>query len=186
MRRLLPLIGLLVLSSCMPAPSSVPSTITVTSSAFKNGGAIPAKYTCDGLNVSPPLTIGNVPKEARSLALLLIDPDVPVSGGFMHWAVWSIPASATDWPEGTVPKGAIQAVNNASSDGYTGPCPPSGTHHYVFTVYAYGDKAPEMPPDSSRSTIESNLKANAIARGILTGTYISQPSGPDATSAGTR
>lgn len=120
------------------APAS-PSPMTLSSSAFANNGAIPAKYTCAGANVSPPLTIAGVPSDAKSLALTVDDPDAP-GGTFRHWLVWKIPPSTTSIGEGQ--HLGVEEKNGFGKPGYGGPCPPSGLHHYVFTLYALADDQP--------------------------------------------
>ncbi|MGZ3885113.1 MAG: YbhB/YbcL family Raf kinase inhibitor-like protein, partial [Mucilaginibacter sp.] len=107
--------------------------LNVTSMSFTNNGNIPSKFTCEGTQASPALNITGVPSGAKALALILHDPDAPMPGGFTHWVVWNI---ATD---GNIPedfKGAEQGFNGAKKSGYIGMCPPSGTHHYHFKVYA--------------------------------------------------
>jgi Raf kinase inhibitor-like YbhB/YbcL family protein len=150
---------LLAAFACSKAPeqraAAPASTLTLSSSAFANNGAIPAKYTCDGANVSPPLTIAGVPPGAKSLALTLDDPDAP-GGSFRHWLVWKIPPSTTSIGEGQ--HLGVEEQNGFGKPGYGGPCPPSGLHHYAFTLYAMGD---EQPPS----------KGNVLAQAQLIGTY---------------
>jgi hypothetical protein len=104
------------------------------SSVFENNGKIPKKYTCDGANVSPPLKISNVPKNAKSLALILDDPDAP-SGTFTHWVAFGISPKKTQFVEGEK-KGFIEGITGLGKPGYVGPCPPSGVHRYFFKLYA--------------------------------------------------
>ncbi len=129
--------------------------MNLSSSAFANNGAIPAKYTCDGANVSPPLAISGVPADAKSLALTVEDPDAP-GGTFTHWLVWKIAPSTTTITEGQHP--GTEEPNGFGKQGYGGPCPPNGLHHYVFTLYALGDEAPPS-------------KGKVIAQTQLIGTY---------------
>jgi Raf kinase inhibitor-like YbhB/YbcL family protein len=106
--------------------------LSVRSAAFQNNQRIPMKYTCDGEEISPPLMIYRVPTEAKSLALIFEDPDVS-SGIYIHWLVWNMS------PQGKIPENTVPGVQGANSSGRTsfeGPCPPSGTHHYVFRAYA--------------------------------------------------
>ena len=107
--------------------------LTVKSSVFEPNKPIPKKYSCDGKDINPPLSIEGIPKEAKTLALIMDDPDAP-SGTFDHWVVWNIPASTNQIGEDTVP--GIEGMNGARQQGYMGPCPPSGTHRYFFKVYA--------------------------------------------------
>lgn len=171
MKRIALITALLVFTGCTKSVG----TLTLTSTAFTEGSAIPIKYTCDGENVSPELHIGNIPKDTKELALFVHDTDTK-GAGFLHWAVWSVPATVRDIPEGKVPKGALQAINDANGKGYTGPCPPpNAVHHYVFEVFAYGDSAPNMWEGAGRKTIEGNFHAGVIAHGMLTGTYKGTP-----------
>ena len=106
--------------------------LTVTSTSFTDNGNIPSKYTCEGTQTSPALNVTGVPSGAKSLALILHDPDAG-KDGFTHWVVWNIAV------DGNIPedfKGAEQGFNGAKKSGYTGMCPPTGTHHYHFKVYA--------------------------------------------------
>jgi Raf kinase inhibitor-like YbhB/YbcL family protein len=140
--------------------------LTVTSSAFKVNGEIPPKYTCNGINVSPPLEIKNIPGSAKSLALLVEDPDAP-RGTWVHWVMWNIPPSLTI-REGAVP--GVQGVNDFGVNLYGGPCPPSGTHHYHFKVYAL-DTLLNLPEGSTKNDLEYALDNHILAYGELVGCY---------------
>src|SRR5580704_17163510 len=107
--------------------------LTVTSPAFGANTMIPIKYTCEGTSVSPALHVGGFPAQTKSLAIIVHDPDAGRPGGFTHWVDFNIDPAA-DIPEGF--KGRVQAMNGAQKPGYMGPCPPTGTHHYHFMVYA--------------------------------------------------
>jgi Raf kinase inhibitor-like YbhB/YbcL family protein len=147
----------------------VPDMITVTSTAFEEGAAIPSRYTCDGDDLAPPLTWTGVPSDAEALALIVDDPDAP-SGTFTHWVVLDIPVSTTRVDEGGVPQGGVQAQNSAGDASYFGPCPPSGTHHYRFTVYALSSPtglADGVDLDTALAAVEEA----ATSQGRLTGTY---------------
>jgi Raf kinase inhibitor-like YbhB/YbcL family protein len=153
-------LALIVVAACTKnekasAPAAPSGGMTITSSAFQNNGVIPSKYTCDGANVNPPLAFSGVPPSAKSLALTVQDPDAPV-GTFTHWIAWRIPPSTTSIGEGQ--HVGTEERNGFGKAGYGGPCPPSGTHHYVFTLYAMSDEA---PPD----------KGHVIAQSQLIGTY---------------
>jgi Raf kinase inhibitor-like YbhB/YbcL family protein len=147
--------------------------IDVRSTAFEEGGAIPARYTCDGLDVSPPLQWSSVPDETRSLALISDDPDAP-SGTFVHWVIYNLPPDTRRLPEDvpnreTLPGGAVQGLNGAGTIGYTGPCPPSGTHRYYFNVYALDT---ELHPEGARKEdLVSAMEGHVLAEGRLMGTY---------------
>jgi Raf kinase inhibitor-like YbhB/YbcL family protein len=144
--------------------------IDVTSTAFEEGGAIPARYTCDGLNISPPLQWSSVPDGTRSLALISDDPDAP-SGTFVHWVIYNLPPDTRRLPEDvpnreTLPSGAVQGVNGAGTLGYRGPCPPSGTHRYFFKVYALDTEL-----DPGGGDLVGAMEGHVLAEGRLMGTY---------------
>ncbi|MDV3308721.1 MAG: YbhB/YbcL family Raf kinase inhibitor-like protein [Cyclobacteriaceae bacterium] len=140
--------------------------ISVTSTAFTEGQSIPRKYTCDGDNVNPPLTIENVPAETKSLVLIVDDPDAP-GGTWDHWVVWDIPA-VTEILENSVP--GTQGMNDSERQRYSGPCPPSGTHRYFFKVYAL-DTLLGLDPSSTKRDVEEAMKGHILAQGQLIGTY---------------
>ena len=143
----------------------------ITSSAFQEGANIPSKFTCDGENTSPPLQIADIPSEAKSLALVLDDPDAP-SGLFTHWAVWNIPPQTGSVREGSAPKGA-QGANDFGKSGYGGPCPPSGTHRYYFKVFAL-DRELDLPFGAKRGQLDAAMKGHVVAQGDLIGRYSRQ------------
>ena len=147
------------------ADGAAAEPFTLTSTAFGDNEPIPQKYTCQGDGVSPALRWSGVPDGTKSLALLVVDPDAAVEGGFTHWVLAGIDPSTAKLDEGST-EGAPGA-SGAGEPGYAGPCPPSGTHHYVFTLYAL--PAPiEGTPD--RAAIEA-AAATALGRAVLTGTY---------------
>ena len=148
--------------------------IVVTSSAFKEGGMIPPKYTCDGDNISPPLQWQQVPQGVKSFALISDDPDAPV-GIWVHWVMWNIPAEANGLPENVpagkdLPNGSKQGVNSSRKQGYSGPCPPSGTHRYYFKVYAI-DTMLNLPADSTKQDLLDAMEGHILAEGSLMGKY---------------
>jgi hypothetical protein len=115
--------------------AAVTAALALTSPAFAAGGRIPVRYTCDGAGLSPPLRWTAPPRGTRTFALTVIDPDAP-SGRFVHWLASAIPASSRGLAAGApAPK---EGRNGAGGTGWTGPCPPSGTHRYVFTLRAVG------------------------------------------------
>jgi len=138
------------------------------SSAFDQGAMIPSRYTCDGADVSPPLTISDVPEGTVSLALVMDDPDAP-GGTFDHWLVWNIPAGTTRIPEGAEPEG-VQGRTGFGRLGYGGPCPPSGTHRYRFKLYAL-DRTLDLPEGSGKSALESAMEGHVLAEALLEGRY---------------
>jgi Raf kinase inhibitor-like YbhB/YbcL family protein len=143
-------------------------TITVTSTAFAEGATIPARYTCDGADVSPPLAFAGVPSGARDLALLVEDPDAP-GGTFVHWVAWGIDPARAALAEGEPPPGA--GTNGFGKRGYGGPCPPRGrAHRYVFTVFALSRPA-GLRPGASAEDLRSAVSGAVLAQGTLTGRY---------------
>jgi hypothetical protein len=141
--------------------------LSIKSPAFEHGKLIPKKYTCDGQDINPPLTIEGVPKEAKTLVLAVDDPDAP-SGTWDHWIVWNIPASTSKIAENSVP--GKEGVNSARQQGYMGPCPPGGTHRYFFKVYAL-DTQLSLDPSSRKKDAEKAMQGHVLAKGELMGLY---------------
>ena len=141
--------------------------LSIKSPAFEHGKLIPKKYTCDGQDINPPLTIEGIPNEAKTLVLAVDDPDAP-SGTFDHWIVWNIPASASKIGENTVP--GTEGMNSARQQGYMGPCPPWGTHRYFFKVYAL-DTELSLGASSRKKDVEKALQGHILAKGELVGLY---------------
>ena len=147
---------------------SYKTNMILTSSAFENNGTIPSEFTCDGNNVSPPLSISDVPKNAKSLALIMDDPDTPV-GTFTHWTVWNISPQKSEFSKGekiNLPQGRT----SFGKQGYGGPCPPSGTHRYFFKLYAL-DKIFDIENGTSRKDLESAMNDHIITQSVLVGKY---------------
>jgi len=151
------------------AVPEAPDMITVSSSAFQDRQPIPARFTCDGDGEAPPLAWADVPTDAAALALVVDDPDAP-NGTFVHWIVLDIPAQTTGLEAGAVPSGATQAKNSAGKASYAGPCPPSGTHRYRFTVYALS-RLTGLSDDADTTQALAAIKSAATAQGRLVGTY---------------
>ncbi len=142
--------------------------LTVTSTAFQDNGAIPAEYTCDGAEKSPPLSWSKVPAGTKSIAILVEDPDAP-KGTFTHWLVTDIPPTTTSLAAGSaLPSGAMAMKNSKGDKKYAGPCPPSGTHHYHFHVYALDSKIANA---DSKSQLLASMDGHVLAEGELVGTY---------------
>ncbi len=141
----------------------------ITSSAFQEGAEIPARYSRQGGNVNPPLRIEGAPANAKSLVLIVDDPDAPV-GLFTHWLVWNIDPVTTGISEASTPKGAVQGTNGYPTLGYGGPQPPSGTHRYYFKIYAL-DQTLNLPAGAKRKELEKAMKGHVIAQGQLMGRY---------------
>lgn len=154
-------------------------TLTLTSSAFKQGGMIPSRFTCDGENINPPLEIGPIPDGTMSLAITVVDPDIPREvqdkmgiSVFDHWLAFNIPPSTKHVPEDT-PAGT-QGANSGGKAGYTGPCPPADfepvEHRYNFTVYAL-DMTIELPEGVAMSEFQNFINGHILASAVLTGRY---------------
>jgi Raf kinase inhibitor-like YbhB/YbcL family protein len=140
----------------------------ITSSAFQEGASIPSKFSCDGSNTSPPLQIAKVPSGAKSLVLIVDDPDAP-SGLFTHWAVWNVSPQINAIAEGSAPKG-VRGTNDFGKSGYGGPCPPSGTHRYYFKIFAL-DRELDLPFGAKRGQLDEAMKGHVVAQGELMGRY---------------
>lgn len=165
-----------------PQPATTPTPLggagdwQLSSSAFEPGAKLPAKYTADGTNVSPPLSWGKPPEGTQALALVMEDPDAP-SGSFTHWLVWDIPAAARELGEGVEPnaqlpdQGGCQGTNDFGKTGYGGPAPPPGrAHTYRFTLYAL-DAPLNVEPGSPASLVRRALTAHTRGQAVLTATY---------------
>jgi hypothetical protein len=127
---------------------------------------IPRKYTCDGQDVNPALTIENIPEQAKSLVLIVDDPDAPM-GTWDHWLVWNIPPKKTIG-EHSVP--GAEGLNSFGKHSYGGPCPPSGTHRYFFKVYAL-DTLLNIASNSTKKDMEKAMKEHVLTKGELVGLY---------------
>jgi Raf kinase inhibitor-like YbhB/YbcL family protein len=141
------------------------STLKIESPAFKSEGEIPSKYTCEGQNINPPLTIKNIPSEAKSLALVIDDPDA--AGIFTHWVVWNIK------PTENIAENSVPGMEGRSSFGvthYRGPCPPTGTHRYFFKIYAL-DTMLDLPANANKEDLEKKIKDHIVGKGELIGMY---------------
>jgi Raf kinase inhibitor-like YbhB/YbcL family protein len=141
----------------------------IASPVFKQNQMIPSKYTCDGEDVSPPLLIGSAPPEAKSLALIVDDPDAP-AGTWVHWVLWNIDPKTADVRENSVPAGAHQGTTDFRTQHYGGPCPPSGTHRYFFKLYAL-DTAIDPGKGATKAMLERAMKGHLIAQAELIGLY---------------
>ena len=160
-----------------PRPGSTPdalaeqrevSTMKVTSPAFAEGATIPMKYTCDGDDVIPPLVFSDVPHDAKTLALVVDDPDAPV-GNWDHWVVWNIPATAKGIVEGVVPDGVV-GRNSWKKNAWGGPCPPDREHRYFFKLYAL-DTELELSREATKADLERAMDGHVLAKHELVGRY---------------
>jgi Raf kinase inhibitor-like YbhB/YbcL family protein len=141
----------------------------ITSSAFQNGGAIPAKFSRERGNSNPPLEIESTPSNAKSLVLIIDDPDAP-GGLFTHWLVWNIDPKTSAILEHNAPKGAVEGKNGFGSVGYDGPQPPAGTHRYYFKIFAL-DQSLNLAAGSKRRELEKAMKGHVIAQAQMMGRY---------------
>jgi Raf kinase inhibitor-like YbhB/YbcL family protein len=141
----------------------------ITTTVFQEGGNIPSKFTCDGADANPPLRFEGVPAEAKSLALIVDDPDAP-GGLFTHWLVWNIDPKTTAVEENGAPSNSLQGKNDFGKSGYGGPCPPSGTHRYFFKIFAL-DRQLDLAAGSKRAQLDAQMRGHIIAQGELMGRY---------------
>ncbi len=145
----------------------------LTSPAFAHGGKIPSKHTCDGPNVNPPLNISEVPAGAKSLALIMDDPDVPKhlrpDGMWDHWVVFNIPVKTTEIQEAQEPKG-VHGTGTGGNTKYFGPCPPDREHRYFFKLYAL-DAELALPEKSTKAQVEKAMAGHILEKTELMGRY---------------
>ncbi len=161
----------------LPAQGGETMAFALTSSAFTQDGMIPSKYTCDGQDISPPLTWREPPEETQSFALIADDPDAPM-GTWVHWVIYNIPADARELAEGTpqdteLSDGSRQGKNSWPKLGYGGPCPPSGTHRYFFKLYAL-DTILELEPGANKKQLLKAMEGHILAETELMGKYSRQ------------
>ncbi|HEV8359899.1 MAG TPA: YbhB/YbcL family Raf kinase inhibitor-like protein [Candidatus Thermoplasmatota archaeon] len=173
MRALALAVAALALAGCAsgPQPTDAPQTLTVASPAFAAGQPIPREYTCQGTNHAPPLALPAAPPGAVAYALAMDDPDAP-RGTFTHWTWWNVPASTRALPAGADigELGGTEGSNSAGRVGYTGPCPPTGAHHYRFRVFAQ-DRGLGLGPGAGVEELGRALAGRVMAWGELVGTY---------------
>lgn len=139
----------------------------ITSPAFKENQPIPVRYTCDGNNINPPLIFEDLPKQAKSLTLVVDDPDAPV-GIWTHWVLYDIPPNVKEIKENS--SAGLEGLTSSGNHGYGGPCPPSGTHHYRFKLFAL-DKTLGMAGFPDRKTVEAAMTGHIILQSNLIGLY---------------
>lgn len=153
-------------------------SLTLTSPAFKNNGSIPALYTCDGKDTSPALNWSGVPQNAKSLVLIVDDPDAPDPAApkmtWVHWVLYNIPLTATGLAEGIkdadLPQGTLPGVNDWKRTGYGGPCPPIGRHRYFHKLYALDTVLPDLKRPT-KAQVEKAIQGHVIGQAVLLGTY---------------
>lgn len=152
-----------------PKPSSKKTSMNLVSPAFENESSLPSKYTCDSENISPPLAILDVPEAAKSLVLIVDDPDAS-SGDWVHWLVWNIDPATSFIKENAFPQGAIQGLNDFGKHEYGGPCPPSGTHRYFFKLYAL-DSMLALGETSRKADLLREIEGRVLLQAELIGIY---------------
>lgn len=140
--------------------------LKIESPAFNNNGSIPVKFTCHGENINPEIEISDIPVAAKSLVLIVDDPDAP-GGSYTHWIMWNIPVK-NKIAENSAP--GMQGLNDKNENKYTGPCPPSGTHHYHFRVYALDTKL-NLPAKTDRRKLLEVINEHIIASGEIVGLF---------------
>ena len=159
------------LGACQGSPAASPSTalrmLTLTSPAFTDGGAIPRRYTCDGADTSPPLAWEEVPEGVEAFALIVEDPD---AGGFIHWVLTDIPGDLRELPEGQGDAIGAPGATSFGRPGWGGPCPPSGEHHYVFTLLALSAQL-AVDVGATADEVRNAAGGLTLGRGELTGVY---------------
>lgn len=155
----------------IPSPQITPPSLIMKleSFAFVTNEMIPAEYTCNGADVSPALAIRDVPPGAKSLVLIVDDPDAP-AGLWVHWVLWNIAPDIKEIAKGIVPAGAVEGMTSFGRPGYGGPCPPSGTHHYMFKLYAL-DTTLSLSPSATARDVEEAMQGSIQAEAILIGLY---------------
>ncbi len=167
-----------LLAGCTPREQPTKEgeiVLALSSPTFEDGGKIPARYTGDGPDISPPLTWGEPPAGTQSLALIMDDPDAPL-GVFTHWVIFNIPSDSRQLAEAIpaqaqLPGGALQGKNDFGKTGYGGPYPPPGRpHRYQFTLYAL-DKPLDLKEGASKKQLLDTMQGHILAQGKLTGTY---------------
>jgi Raf kinase inhibitor-like YbhB/YbcL family protein len=185
MKSLVLILSTLILAACtsvsgdntptsLPASQEVPMSISLSSPAFSAGASIPVIYTCKGQSISPPLSWNNSPANTTTFALIMDDPDAPM-GTFVHWVIFNIPPSSHGLPEavpskGQLADGTLQGNNGAGQTGYTGPCPPSGTHRYFFKLYAL-DNVLSLSSGADKDQLLKVMQGHILAQGELMGTF---------------
>lgn len=140
--------------------------LQITSPEFRDNEMIPTRYTCDGIDINPPILISGIPAETISQVIIMEDPDAS-KGTFDHWLVWNIEPT-TEIKENSEP--GMSGKNSAGKTGYAGPCPPQGIHRYIFTIFALNNKL-DLPSDTTKDKLLSALKPYVLAVGQLTGKY---------------
>lgn len=148
---------------------SLPRIMQLQSDAFGNNQVIPVKYTCQGANINPPFIISEVPPGAKTLALIVDDPDA-ASGNWSHWLVWNIDPTTKAIAEDSVPVGATEGITDFGKPGYGGPCPPSGTHRYYFKLYAL-DNILDLSAEANKKDLAAAMDGHILDQATIIGLY---------------
>ncbi len=170
--------GVVMLLLCFQAGANPPEArMQITSSSFTHQGAIPAKYTCEGSDTSPPLAWSGVPSSAKSLALIVDDPDAPDPKApkmtWVHWVLYDVPLATSSLAEGgsrSLPSGTQEGLNDWKRTGYGGPCPPIGRHRYFFKLYALDTVLPDLKKPSKADLLKA-MEGHVVGTAELIGTY---------------
>jgi hypothetical protein len=149
--------------------NNLKNIMQIKSPSFENNQSFPSKYTCDGEGINPPLQISEVPEGTKSVALISDDPDAS-SGDFVHWLVWNINPQVSEIAEGSVSEGAVEGTTDFGDRGYGAPCPPSGSHHYYFKVYAL-DIELDLPSSTTKKDLEKAMEGHVLDKAELVGVY---------------
>jgi Raf kinase inhibitor-like YbhB/YbcL family protein len=160
------------------ASGGVPMKFEITSAAFRHMGSIPSEYTCEGRNISPPLSWQSLPDGTKSLVLIVDDPDAPDPGAprmtWIHWVLYNMPPDTRGIAEGiatpSLPVGTLEGLNSLNRAGYSGPCPPVGKHRYFHKLYALDTMLPLLSLPT-KAAIENAMKSHIIGEAVLIGTY---------------
>jgi len=171
------IVGLILINIFYPANNSnnkgrgddLVSIMNISSPSFSQNENIPVKFTCDGEGINPRLEIFNIPEGAKSLVLIMDDPDAP-AGTFTHWLLWNINSTLTAIEENGVPDGSVQGLNDTGKVGYIGPCPPNGSHRYFFKLYAL-DSTLDLQEGASKGDLESAISDHKIDQAEFIGLY---------------
>src|SRR6266404_1490184 len=162
-------VGCMVAAAAMAAYAAGGAKMKISRPAFQEGGTIPEKFSKNDQNVNPELRIEGAPAEAKSLALIVDDPDAPV-GLFTHWLIWNIDPKTTEIAQSSPPNGAVQGTNDYPGQRYDGPQPPSGMHRYYFKIFAL-DKTLDLKAGAKRREVDAAMGGHVIAQGELMGRY---------------
>jgi Raf kinase inhibitor-like YbhB/YbcL family protein len=163
------IVGCMIAAATLITFAAGEAKMKISSQAFQEGGTIPEKFSKNGQNVNPELRIEGVPAAAKSLVLIVDDPDAPV-GLFTHWLVWNIDPKTTEIAENSAPEGSVQGTNDYPNLGYGGPQPPSGTHRYYFKIFAL-DRMLDLKSGAKRREVDAAMRGHIIGQGELMGRY---------------